>query len=115
MHFFERARLYGQAVAVIDEFLGPATRERVMARFAEMAGPLQRTGMRDPWEMIAAAATAAGVKPAAVQALQLVYLMRTDRWADAAFDIRPSEEVLDYLRDWGVLGTYEAGRKRTGR
>lgn len=115
MEFFERARLYGNAVSVIDEFLGETMRERVMERFTQMAGPLQRGGMRDPWEMIAAAAQAAGVKPATIEALHLVYMMRTDRWEDASFKAQPSEEVLEHLKSWGVLGAYEAGKKGSGR
>lgn len=107
-----RARLYGQAVQVLDECLGESVRITVMERFSAMAGPSQRRGLKEPWEMIAQAALAAGVSKSAVQALRIVYLMRTER-PDmlVAGSVDLSESAFEYLRRWGVLGEFEARRK----
>lgn len=108
-----RARLYGQAVGVVDEFLGEATRIKVMERFSQLAGPAQRRGMKDPWEMIARSAKVAGVQPATIQALHIIYLMRTGRWDQfPAWAVQPEEAVLEQLQTWGVLGQFEANRTR---
>lgn len=113
MQLFERARLYGQAVQVLDEFLGEEVRDRVMDRFTQLAGPAQRRGMKDPWDMIARSAEAAGVSPEVIRALHLIYLMRTSRmdalptWVD-----QPNEAVWEFLRDHRVLAEFEAKRKR---
>src|SRR5690606_26246881 len=106
MDFFTRARRYGEAVAVIDEFLGSHVREKVMERFSHIAGPLQRTGLRDPWEMIARAAKEAGVGKHEIKALHYAFLLRTKE-----FDKLPDRnllppEVAALLIEWGVLGLW---------
>lgn len=112
MDFMARARLYGQAVGVIDEFLGEQTRIKVMEHFSKLAGPMQRRGMKDPWEMIAQSAKAANVQPATIQALQIVYLMRTGRWDQfPVWAAKPDEAVIEQLRTWGMLGKFEAHLK----
>lgn len=106
MDMFARARRYGEAVAVIDEYLGAAVREKVMERFSHIAGPLQRTGLRDPWEMIARAAKEAGVGKHEIKALHYAFLLRTkefDRLPDR--NLLPPE-VAALLIDWGVLGLW---------
>lgn len=109
MDFLARARLYGQAIGVLDEFLGAATRIQVMEQFAKIAGPAQRHGMKEPWEMIARSAAAAGVPSYVIQALELVYLMRTGRWVRfPAWAAKPDEAVVEQLRKWGVLGKFQA-------
>lgn len=115
MQLFERARLYGEAVRLLDEFLGEETRDRVMERFSHIAAPMQQRKMKDPWQVIARSALDVGVQSEAVQALELLYLMRTNRW-DAMPDWarRPNELVRQYLRDWQVLSEFEAKRQRFG-
>ena len=109
MDFFARARLYGQAVGLIDEFLGETTRIQVREQFAKIAGPAQRRGRKDPWDIIAHAAAAAGVPPSVIQALELVYLMRTGRWEQfPTWAAKPDEAVVEHLREWGVLGKFQA-------
>ncbi len=105
--FMLRARLYGQAVGVVNDYLGPAVRERVMERFSQIAGPLQRGGrLRDPWEMIARSLRDVGVGEKVVQALHIAYLLRIDRLdLLPAFDPR-DEELLEYLRQWGLLDRF---------
>lgn len=102
MDLFERARLYGQAVSLIDEYLGSEVREKVMARFSEVAGTLQRRGLRDPWDMIAQAAAMAGVAPHVLQALQVAYKLRIKE-PDPTIELaRKDERVLGLLREWGL-------------
>ncbi|MBO2522157.1 MAG: hypothetical protein LOD85_10050 [Clostridia bacterium] len=103
MDFFTRARRYGEAVAVIDEFLGSHVREKVMERFSHIAGPLQRTGLRDPWEMIARAAKEAGVKKHEIQALRYAYLLRTKEFDKLPDRNSLSPEVVALLMEWGIL------------
>lgn len=113
MDFLARARLYGQAVGVVDEFLGEQTRIKVMEQFSKLAGPAQRGGMKDPWEMIARSAAAAGVRPSVIQALQLVYLMRTGRWEQfPPWAAKPDDAVIEQLREWGILGKFQAHMQR---
>ena len=102
MDFFARARRYGEAVAVFDEFLGSEVREKVMARFSQIAGPLQRTGFRDPWEMIARAAREAGVSKNEIQALRYAFLLRTNEF-DKLPTAQLSPEVIALLMQWGLL------------
>lgn len=113
MQFMERARLYGQAVQILDEFLGEEIRDRVMERFSQLAGPAQRRGMKEPWEMVARAAIEAGVSNEVIRALHLVYLMRTNRWdALPGWIDQPNNAVWEHLRDWRVLAEFEKKRQR---
>lgn len=99
-----RARRYGEAVAVIDEYLGSDVREQVMDRFSKIAGPLQRGRLRDPWEMIARASKEAGVDKKRIQALKVAFLLRVKEF-DKLPDLSSLDaEVAAYLREWGVLG-----------
>lgn len=103
MDMLSRARRYGEAVAVFDEFLGSSTREKVMARFSQIAGPLQRTGLRDPWEMIARAAKEAGVAKREIQALRYAFLLRTKEFDKLPSREQLSPEVVALLIEWGLL------------
>lgn len=104
MQLFERARRYGVAVQVLDEFLGEAMRDQVMEHFAETVQTAPRRGMAEPWEFIAQAALKAGVERSVVEALHLVYLARTGRREAAGNATRASDEaVLDLLSAWRVF------------
>lgn len=104
MDIFARARRYGDAIAVIDEFLGPEVRERVMERFSQIAGPFQRTGLRDPWDMIARAAKEAGVGKHEIQALRYAFLLRTKEFDKLPPREQLAPEVAALLAEWGLLG-----------
>ncbi len=101
--FYRRAEQYGHAMAVVNDYLGVAMRDKVMERFQELAGPLQRTGWKDPWEMVAHALRAAGVDRATVRALYIAYLMRTARVHEKPDWTSEPPEVLDRLRQWRLL------------
>src|SRR5690606_19887744 len=103
MDFFTRARRYGEAVAVIDEFLGSHVREKVMERRSHIAGPRQRPGLRDPWEMLTRAAKEAGVKKHEIQALRYAYLLRTQEFDKLPDRNSLSPEVVALLMEWGIL------------
>lgn len=102
MDLMARARRYGEAVAVIDEYLGSEVRERVMSRFSQLAGPLQRGGLRDPWEMIARSAKSAGVKNDQIQALRIAYLLRIKAFNQLPDGKKLKPEVVAYLAEWGI-------------
>lgn len=106
MDMLARARRYGEAVALFDEFLGAEVRERVMAQFSRIAGPLQRTGLRDPWEMIARAAKEAGVGKREIQALRYAFLLRTNELDKLPPRERLDPEVVALLIEWGILGMW---------
>lgn len=104
MQLFARARLYGEAVRLLDEFLGEEVRDQVMERFAVLAPALQRRRLKDPWEVIARSALDVGVPEGAVGALGVLYLGRTgqrQRLDSAAATL--TEEARTYLREWQVL------------
>lgn len=108
MQLFERARRYGEAVRLLDEFLGDEVRDRVMERFSAIAAPMQRRKMKDPWEVIARSALDVGVPPGAVQALGLLYVSRTNQWKALPDAVKhPTEQVWQYLRDWQAVGEIE--------
>jgi|GEM_PF-1983288 len=106
MDMLARARRYGEAVALIDEYLGPQVREKVMERFSQIAGPLQRTGLRDPWEMIARAAKEAGVGKREIEALRYAFLLRTKEFERLPKRDELDPEVLALLVEWGVLSLW---------
>lgn len=106
MDMFARARRYGEAVAVIDEYLGATVREKVMERFSRIAGPLQRTGLRDPWEMIARAAKEAGLSKEQIQALHYAFLLRTKEFDKLPDRNQLPPQVTALLIEWGVLGLW---------
>ncbi|MBO8142454.1 MAG: hypothetical protein H0Z37_09830 [Firmicutes bacterium] len=107
---YRRAERYGQALSVIEDYLGSETRERVMQRFQQLAGPLQRHGWRDPWEMIAYSLQAAGVDRDTIRALFIAYLMRVDELDRASDLAREPAAVIERLRQWGLLGGPAFGR-----
>lgn len=112
---FERARRYGEAVRLLDEFLGESVRERVMERFAAIAAPMQKRRLHEPWEVIARAALDVGVPREAVQALQLLYLMRTGQWENLpSWARKPDDKIWQYLQEWRVLAEFERNRSRFG-
>lgn len=106
MDMLARARRYGEAVAVFDEYLGSSVREKVMDRFSQIAGPLQRTGLKDPWEMIARAAKMAGVGKNEIQALRYAFLLRTKEFDKLPDRQKLSPEVTALLIEWGILGMW---------
>ena len=106
MDMLSRARRYGEAVAVFDEYLGSTVREKVMNRFSQIAGPLQRTGLRDPWEMIARAAKEAGVGKNEIQALRYAFLLRTKEFQKLPDRKQLAPEVTALLIEWGILGMW---------
>lgn len=100
---YRRAEQYGHAMAVVNDYLGEAVRDRVMQRFQELAGPLQRSGWRDPWEMIAYALRAAGVNAITVRALHIAYLKRAGRLHEKQDWTSEPPGVLERLREWDLL------------
>ncbi|HET7560321.1 MAG TPA: hypothetical protein VFK80_10215 [Limnochordia bacterium] len=112
-----RARLYGQAVALLDRYLGTAVRQRVMDRLAESAGALQKGAplrgvqLKDPWLIIADACSRAGVSAAEIRALEAAYRLQMrqyEPWRTLAAD----EAVVAQLRAWRA---WDAIEKALGR
>ncbi|HLT58531.1 MAG: hypothetical protein LOD91_06955 [Limnochordales bacterium] len=101
--FYRRAEQYGHAMAVVNDYLGEAMRDKVMERFQALAGPLQRGGWREPWEMVALALQAAGVDPTTVRALHIAYLKRAGRLHEKRDWTSEPPGVLERLREWDLL------------
>lgn len=113
MQLLARARRYGEAVRLLDEFLGEEVRDRVMERFAVLAPAIQRRKLKDPWEVIARSALDVGVPEGAVRALEMLYVARTEQGEGrGATHGAPSEEVTEYLREWRVLDELMRGKSR---
>ncbi|MFO7311847.1 MAG: hypothetical protein C0P61_007270 [Bacillota bacterium] len=100
---YRRAEQYGHAMAVVNDYLGEGMRDKVMQRFQELAGPLQRSGWKEPWEMVAHALAAAGVDRATIRALHIAYLKRSGRLHEKRDWTSEPPEVLERLRQWRLL------------
>lgn len=108
MKFMQRARLYGEAVRILDQFLGEDVRDRVIDEFTRIAGSHQRRRLQDPGKMIAQAALGAGLSKEVVNALHVLYLERTkqlQRMPTWTHDM--DEAVWEQLRSWHALSELE--------
>jgi len=101
VQFMQRARLYGEAVRILDEVLGEHVRDRVVDEFTRIAGPRQQRTLQDPGRMMAEAALQAGLSADVVNALQVLYLARTKQLQHMPnWTQETNEAVWEQLRLW---------------